>query len=104
MPSLRIEALILNREGNWGGGAFKQRQHKVRFAFLLVYFLIFKIIFIYFTLCETVLLACMYVYMYVCVYAMCVLVASRGQRRTWDPLGLELEMVGNHHVGAGNRA
>lgn len=46
----------------------------------------------------------MYMYMYVCVYAVCVLVASRGQRRAWDPLGLELEMVGNHHVGAGNRA
>ena len=41
-------------------------------------------------------------YMYVCMYAMCVPGAHRSQNRAKDPLELELKMVVRCHVGAGN--
>lgn len=37
--------------------------------------------------------------LHVCMYTMCV---SGVKRRCWIPLKLELLMVVNHHVGAGN--
>ena len=40
--------------------------------------------------------------MYVYVSRVCVLGALVGQTRVSDPLELELQMVVNHHVGAGN--
>lgn len=49
------------------------------------------------------LLACLFVlfnmyWYFVCTYV-CVL---RGQKRALNPLGLELQKVVSHHVGAGN--
>ena len=40
--------------------------------------------------------------MNVCAPPMC-MVLSGGQKRESDPLGLELQMVGSHHVGVGNQ-
>ena len=43
-----------------------------------------------------------FVCMCVCVCTMCVLDASRGQKRASDALELEAQMVGSCHVDTGN--
>lgn len=47
---------------------------------------------------------CLYVCISVCLYAVHVLVAQRGQERASDPLGLQLSVVVSHRVAARNRA
>ena len=44
----------------------------------------------------------MFTCIYVCVLQMCI--AFRGPKRVLNLLGLELQAVVSHHVGAGNRA
>lgn len=40
---------------------------------------------------------------HVCLYAMCMPSASRGQKKKSDPLGLESQIVVSHCVGAENQ-
>lgn len=43
---------------------------------------------------------CIHVFVYICtIYQP---VAGRGQKRASEPLGLELQIAGSLHVGAGN--
>lgn len=42
-------------------------------------------------------------FLHLCICTMCVPGAIGGQKGSMDPLELELWMVVNHHVGAGNR-
>lgn len=47
-------------------------------------------------------LACCFTGMFVWICTMCMPGASGDQKRALDPLGLELQMVMSHPVGAGN--
>jgi hypothetical protein len=46
---------------------------------------------------------CMSGFLHVCMCTICVPGALGSQKGEMDPLELELWMVVNHHVGAGNR-
>lgn len=48
------------------------------------------------------LFLCVHCFACMSVYEQCVCNARGGQKREGDPLGLELQIVVNHHVSAGN--
>lgn len=55
--------------------------------------------------CKFNCILCGWVFcLYVCMCTMCVPGAHRGQQRTSDPPGLELQIVVSRHVGAGSSA